>query len=146
MTRYTIDFLPEYTDEALLDELRRIAALLSPGEPLAKTALKQHSPKVSENTLRRRFDGWKEALAKAGLGHLYHGQPVSQTMKEQPARTLSNDGLIAEVKRVHTLSLREKPRYAPEHCASCRSRPTRSHRRKDHVGESSNALPRLQPR
>jgi len=100
-SRYEIDFLPEYTDEALLDELRRIAALLSPGEPLTKTALKQHSPRVSESTLRRRFGGWKEALVKAGLGHLYHGHPVSQKMKEQPARTLSNENLIAELKRVH---------------------------------------------
>ena len=103
MSRYEIDFLPEYTDEALLGELRRIAALLPAGEPLTKTALRQHSPKVSESTLRRRFGGWKEALVKAGLGHLYHGHPVSQKMKQQAARNLSNDDLIAELRRVYAL-------------------------------------------
>jgi hypothetical protein len=37
------------------------------------------------------------------LGHLYVGQTVSQKMKQQPARDLSNDDLIAELKRVHAL-------------------------------------------
>jgi hypothetical protein len=62
MSRYEIDFLAEYTDEALLGELRRIAALLPAGEPLTKTAYKRHGPKVAENTVCRRFGGWKEAL------------------------------------------------------------------------------------
>ena len=44
-----------------------------------------------------------EALVKAGLGHLYHGHPISQKMKQQPARNLSNDDLIAELKRVYAL-------------------------------------------
>jgi hypothetical protein len=103
MSRYEIDFLPEYTDEVLLAELGRVAALLPAGKPLTKATLRQHSSKVSESTLRRRFGGWKEALVKAGLGHLYHGHPVSQKMKQQPAKNLSNDDLIAELKRVHAL-------------------------------------------
>ena len=103
MSHYEIDFLPEYTDEALLDELRRIAALLPADEPLTKTAYKRYRPKVATGTVRRRFGGWKEALERAGLGHLYVGQTVSQKMKQQPARNLSNDDLIAELKRVHAL-------------------------------------------
>jgi hypothetical protein len=103
MSHYEIDFLPEYTDEALLDELRRIAALLPTDEPLTKTAYKRYRPKVATSTVRRRFGGWKEALERAGLGHLYVGQTVSQKMKQQPARNLSNDDLIAELKRVHAL-------------------------------------------
>jgi hypothetical protein len=103
MGRYEIDFLPEYTDEALLDEVRRVAALLPAGEPLTKIVFKQHGPKVSESTLRRRFGSWKDALEKAGLGHLYEGYPVSQKMKRQPGKRLSNDDLIAELKRVRAL-------------------------------------------
>lgn len=103
MSPYEIDFLPEYTDEALLNELRRIAAFLPAGKPLTKTAYNQHGPKVAQNTVCRRFGGWKEALEKAGLEHLYVGRPVSQKMKEQAAKDMSKDDLIAELKRVHAL-------------------------------------------
>ncbi len=54
--------------------------------------------------MRRRFGGWKEALVKAGLGHLYHGQPVSQKMRKQPARGWLDAELVAELQRVHDLT------------------------------------------
>jgi hypothetical protein len=101
--RFEIDFLTDYTDEALLGELRRIAALLSDGEPLTKTAYERHAPRVADSTIQRRFGGWREALVRAGLGHLYHGKRVSEKMRSQPARGMSNSDLIAELKRVHAL-------------------------------------------
>jgi hypothetical protein len=100
---FEIDFLTEYTDEALLAELRRIAALLPEGEPLTKTAFDGLLSKVAAKTIQRRFRGWKAALDQAGLGHLYGGQPVSRKMKEQPIKRLSNDDLVAELRRVHSL-------------------------------------------
>lgn len=103
MPRFKIDFLTEYTDEALLGELRRIAALLPAGEPLTKTTYERHSPKAAHTTMRRRFGGWKNALERAGLGHLYHGQPVSQKMRTQLARSYSDTDLLAELKRIHAL-------------------------------------------
>lgn len=103
MPRFEIDFLTDYADEAILGELRRVAAMLSENEPLTKTAYNQHSPRVATSTIGRRFGGWKKALECAGLGHLYHGQPVSQKMRAQIARGLSNSDLIAELKRVHAL-------------------------------------------
>ena len=103
MPRFEIDFLTEYTDEALLDELRRIAALLPDGARLTVTAYQGYSPRVAHTTVRRRFGGWKEALERAALGTLYHGQPVSQKMRSQPAKKLSDGGLLAELKRVHAL-------------------------------------------
>ncbi len=99
--RFKIGFLTEYTDEALLGELRRVAALLLTDEPLTKTFYEKASPKVAYNTLRRRFGGWKEALSKAGLGHLYSGQPVSHKMRTKPAKDLSNENLLSEMWRVH---------------------------------------------
>lgn len=66
MPRFEIDFLTEYTDEALLDELRRISVVL--GErPLTQVAFTETSGKVHAMTLIRRFGTWKETLAKAGL-------------------------------------------------------------------------------
>src|ERR1035441_735869 len=103
MSRFEIDFLTEYSDEALLGELRRIAALLPEGEPLTKTAFERLSPRVAARTIQRRFRGWQIALDQAGLGRLYGGQLVSHKMKEQPFKRLSNDDLIAELRRVHTL-------------------------------------------
>lgn len=103
MSRFEINFLDDYTDEALLGELRRIAAFVPDGESLTKAKYGQHSPKVSHSTLCKRFGGWKEALERAGLVHLYVGQTVSQKMRSQPAKQLSNDGLISELRRVHAL-------------------------------------------
>jgi hypothetical protein len=93
----------EYTDEALLGEIRRIAALLPVGARLTKTAYERYSPKVSHSTIHKRFGGWKEALERAGLGHLYYGQPVSRKMRSQPAKDLSNADLLGELQRVHAL-------------------------------------------
>jgi HNH endonuclease/Homing endonuclease associated repeat len=101
MPRFEINFLDEYSDEALLNELRRVAALIPPGESLTGRAFKENFPKVSYSTIQRRFGGWKEALDKAGLGRLYDGPVVSQKMRSQ-AR-MSKAGLIAELRRVHAL-------------------------------------------
>jgi hypothetical protein len=103
MPRFEIDFLTEYTDEAFLGELRRIAALLPVGESLTTTAYERHSPKVAQTTMRRRFGGWKEALERAGLAHLYSGKSVSQKMMSQPAKGVQNTDLLAELKRVHAV-------------------------------------------
>lgn len=89
MSRYEIDFLPDNTDGALLDELRRIAELLPRDEPLTKTAFRRFGAKVSAKTLSRRFGGWKQALQKAGLEHLYVGQPICEKTKRSRSRAFS---------------------------------------------------------
>jgi len=104
MSRYEIDFLEQYTDEALLSELRRVAALLPEGKRLTKTSYENLTPRVASSTVRHRFGGWRIALEKAGLGLLYNGRIVSQKMREQPIKRMSNDALVAELRRVHVLS------------------------------------------
>jgi hypothetical protein len=47
MPQFQIDFLTEYTDEALLGELRRIATLLPIGDPFTKAAYGQYSLKAA---------------------------------------------------------------------------------------------------
>lgn len=103
MSRYEINFLEQYTDDDLIAELRRVASLLPEGKHLTKTAYDVLGPRVAHTTIRRRFGGWKSALEKAGLGHLYIGQPVSQKMRDQPIKNLSNDELIDELRRVYVL-------------------------------------------
>lgn len=103
MPSFEINFLDEYTDQALLDELRRIADLMPKGEMLTQRAFMRYRPRVSHSTVQKRFGGWKEALEKAGLGSLYSGRPVSPKMRSQVAKRLSKTGLIAELQRVHAL-------------------------------------------
>lgn len=70
MSRFKIGFLPEYSDEALLNELRRVASQFT-GENLTQPEFLKLSHKVSPQTLQRRFGTWRNALAEAGLTHLY---------------------------------------------------------------------------
>lgn len=104
MSRYEINFLPEYTDDALIAELRRVAALLGDGEPLTKTAFKRLGGRAGLTTLRRRFGDWRATLTKAGLAGLYSGHPVSEKMRKQPARGLTGNDLCAELRRVQGLT------------------------------------------
>ena len=102
MPRFEINFLDNYTDEALVDEIRRVATQLS-GTSLSAESFAEISGRVSISTIRRRFGTWRLALSKAGLEHLYGGRKVSEKMKQQPAKRLSKDDLIDELKRVHAI-------------------------------------------
>lgn len=70
MARYEVDFLEQYTDEALIAELRRVALLVPAGHRLGQSTYKRLSGRGSPNTFLRKFGGWKQALEKAGLSHL----------------------------------------------------------------------------
>jgi hypothetical protein len=99
-TKFEIDFLLDYSDDALLDELRRIASIVPLSAPITKTAYGKSLPKVSAKTLQRRFGGWQQALESAGLGHRYVGTRVSEKMKSQESKNLSNEDLLNELRRV----------------------------------------------
>jgi hypothetical protein len=75
MGRYEIDFLEEYTDEALLAELRRVAALVPSGQRLTQATYEKQGGRASRVTFLRKFGGWKQALEKAGLDHLHGSYP-----------------------------------------------------------------------
>lgn len=64
--RFELDHLESYDDEALLDELRRVASLAGSG----KLTIAEFSAvaKVHGSTLQKRFGGWRKALEAAGLG------------------------------------------------------------------------------
>jgi hypothetical protein len=78
MERFDLDFLHDYSDDALLEELRRVDALVS-NKTLTQEAFKESSGKVHPQTIIRRFGGWKTALAKAGLEHRF----VARTYTDQ---------------------------------------------------------------
>ena len=84
--------LPEKTDEALLVELRRVAALV-PGQALTVEIFRRHGH-VSRKIYNKRFGSWNEALNAAGLAH--QSSDVVPTRGAAPSRKLSD----AEVLRM----------------------------------------------
>jgi hypothetical protein len=102
MHRFETNFLDSYTDEALLAELKRVAALL-PSGPLTRAVFTQLSKKVSAGTVERRFGSWRQALEAAGLAHLSVDHPGWEKKKAQYARSMSNDALLLELRRVQAL-------------------------------------------
>ena len=70
MNSFALNFLPEYSDTAILDELRRVAAAVG-GNTLILSEFSKHS-KVGVTTVRRRFGSWPAALEAAGIAHLYN--------------------------------------------------------------------------
>jgi hypothetical protein len=64
-TIFELKTLEDYSDEALLDELRRVAKELN-GKRLTHDNFNQLS-RVHSTTLRYRFGSWKNALERAGI-------------------------------------------------------------------------------
>ncbi len=78
-----------YSDEALLDELRRVAEVVGK-RWLRGPDFSEHS-RISLITVSQRFGGWSSALKRAGLGHMYAGG----------GRVIySEEELLSEVRRV----------------------------------------------
>ena len=107
MGRFELDFLDEHTNEALLAEIRRVAATFS-GESLSKRSFDSLSGRVSASTICKRFAGWKEALEAAGVEHLYNGRPITEKVrKNRVSRAMSEVDLVHELQRVQSITGRD---------------------------------------
>jgi hypothetical protein len=98
---FKLQRLPEYDDQSLLQELRRVAELHADG-PLTRSLFARHS-RASTNTYLRRFGSWAEALDAAGLAARYGGPAVTDRMRQQPGKQASESELIADLQRVAQL-------------------------------------------
>jgi hypothetical protein len=87
-----------YHDERLLEEIRRVAALIPDG-PVTKAPVEELS-EATTDTMTRRFGSWREALTAAGLGHRYGGRSVTATMRAQLSRRLSDEEIFDGLRRV----------------------------------------------
>jgi hypothetical protein len=95
--KFELDRLPDYSDEALLAELRRVACIAGTSK-LKIAEFTKHS-KAGITTYRRRFGSWPAALEAAGLPHLYNAIPTAKKSRTL-ARQLSNGEMLAEIRRV----------------------------------------------
>jgi Homing endonuclease associated repeat len=75
MSVYKQDFLIEYTNEELANEIKRVSKLVTVG-PLTQKEFKKFA-RVSVSTISRRFGGWRESLRAANLEHRYSGKTVT---------------------------------------------------------------------
>jgi hypothetical protein len=65
MAKFEITWLEDRSDEAVLAEIRRVAALMSDCR-LTKRAFDSQS-KIKSSAVERRFGSWSEATRRAGL-------------------------------------------------------------------------------
>lgn len=89
--RFELRRLTDYSDEAILDEIRRVAGIV-PTSKLSARTFRQHS-RVSETCLRERFGSWQRALEAAGLGNRF----------DSCSQPKSREDILAEIKRVASL-------------------------------------------
>lgn len=98
MADFAPNRLPDYNDESLIDELRRVANVVG-GSRLTRAQFKEEG-RVGLTTLRRRFGSWQQALDRAGLGHLYNDIGVTAAMRTQIGKSLRDSDLVQEMLRV----------------------------------------------
>ena len=85
--RFELNHLESYDDESLLDELRRVAALLD--KPKLTIQEFSENAKVHGSTLQKRFGGWRGALKAAWLS----------SRADQSNVRKSKDEILAAIKR-----------------------------------------------
>lgn len=68
MAKFEITWLEDNSDEAVLAEIRRVAALV-PDRCLTIATFNSHS-RIKDNAVRRRFGSWRDATRRAGLIHV----------------------------------------------------------------------------
>ena len=96
MADFELDRLISYDDDALLAELRRVAALID-APFLSAAAYDKHS-KAHSSSIRRRFGGWQQALERAGLGNRYNSQ--APRARRVVGRTFTDEQLLNELRAV----------------------------------------------
>ena len=74
----------KWTPELLLDEVRRVVALMPDG-PITQDFFAKHSD-VSVATLRRCFGDWSDVLTAAGHPDRYGGRRISAKMRHRIPR------------------------------------------------------------
>lgn len=93
------------TDHEVLDELKRVAKELNKKFLLKKDF--RNNSELSCDTFLRRFGSWQNALKIAGLEHKYSGKIVTEKMHQQKAKSLTNEDILHELKRIAELLKKE---------------------------------------
>lgn len=86
--RFELRRLTDYSDAAILNEIRRVAQVVEHAT-LSRSEFRKHS-RVSPTTISRHFGSWKKALDLAGLGGRV----------DDSNKPITQEGVLAELRRV----------------------------------------------
>jgi predicted transcriptional regulator len=92
------DALPIYTEDAIVGDIQRVSAL-SHEDSFTLAVYSKHG-QYSGSLIKRQFGGWREALVKAGLEDRYVGPHVTERMKAQVGRAMSDDEILGRIRAV----------------------------------------------
>jgi hypothetical protein len=97
--RFELRRLTDYSEEAILDEIRRVAQLVQRPK-LTRKEFRKHS-RVHPSTVANHFGSWENALREAGLLHRFH-LPNNYDTPRHRCRPLmaSREEVVAELRRV----------------------------------------------
>jgi hypothetical protein len=123
---FELDRLPEYTEEAILAEIKRVAGLIAE-DVITQREFRKHA-RVGMNTLRRRFGSFEKALVTAGLAHRFNVHRMSSRQRKRPVTGVSDAQLLDELRSVArklgrpTVTKRDFNRLSEFHAEAIRDR------------------------
>ena len=105
-TDFRLNGLGEYTDAAIIAEIRRVAGRVDP-RPLTISAFERYA-RVGMSTVCRHFGTWRKALSAAGLGDLANdARPTTAKMIAQRGKRMSDDELLSMLRNVAQILRKE---------------------------------------
>ncbi|MFH2125549.1 MAG: HNH endonuclease [Pseudomonadota bacterium] len=96
--KFSLDRLTEYTKSSIIEEIRRVAELTG-DVTLTQNQFLKHA-KISMKPIKNCFVTWQAALEGAGLGHLYSGIKVTDKMRGQGSKNLSDKEILNELRKL----------------------------------------------
>lgn len=97
--KFELNSLPRNcSDEDVLAEIRRVDELVGK-DKLTQTEYNKHA-KISSDGVKKRFGNWEKALIAAGIGNKYIGTEISERMRTQDSKNLSNEEILDELRAI----------------------------------------------
>lgn len=103
---FVLHRLTDYSDEAILDEMRRVANAF-PDAKFTQAFFEQHS-RVARSTISRHFGSWDKAMSRAGLKDRLTGNPLVRLGNDEIILALKG---LAEKLGTQTLTTREVSKH-----------------------------------
>lgn len=100
--KFELETLPRNCpDEDVIAEIKRVDLLVGK-DKLTQVDYNKHA-KMSSDGVKLRFGNWEKALIAAGLGNKYVGTKITDKIRQQKAKYLTDQEVLDELKRVATI-------------------------------------------